>query len=79
VTDLSIPHMSGFELAREVLVVRPEMPVLMIIGYVRAEDEGTSRNIGIRELVLKPFTDDELGRVPDRMYCAGKADAVSST
>ena len=65
VTDLSMPHMSGFELAREVLALRPGMPVLMTTGYIRAEDEDSARAAGIRELILKPVTMDELGRVLD--------------
>ena len=67
VTDLSMPHMSGFELAREVLALRPDTPVLMTSGYIRAEDESRARAAGIRELILKPVTMDELGRVLDRI------------
>ena len=66
VTDLSMPHMSGFALAREVLAERPGMPVLMTTGYLRAEDEERARAAGIREVVLKPVTMDELGQVIDR-------------
>jgi PAS domain S-box-containing protein len=67
VTDLSMPHMSGFELAREVLALRPGMPVLMTTGYIRAEDEESARAAGIREIVLKPVTVDEMGQVLDRV------------
>ena len=58
VTDLSMPHMSGFDLAREVLALCPGMPVLMSSGYIEEEDEATARAIGIRELILKPMTMD---------------------
>ena len=68
VTDLSMPHMSGFELAHEVLALRPGVPVLMTSGYIRAEDEHLARAAGIRELVLKPVTMDELGRMLDRLF-----------
>ncbi len=67
VTDLSMPHMSGFELAREVLAVRPGIPVLMTTGYIGPEDEGTARAAGISEVILKPVTMDELGEVLDRL------------
>jgi len=68
VTDLSMPHMSGLDLAREVLAVCPGMPVLMTTGYIRDEDEHNARAAGIRELILKPATMDELGRVLDRLF-----------
>lgn len=68
VTDLSMPHMSGFDLAREVTALRPGMPVLLTTGHIRAEDESLAREAGVRELVLKPFTVDELDRTLDRVF-----------
>lgn len=34
VTDLSMPGMSGLDLAREVLALRPGIPVLIATGYI---------------------------------------------
>ncbi len=67
VTDLSMPRLSGFELARELLALRPGIPVMMTTGYIRGEDEQLARAAGIRELVLKPVTMDELAKVLDAM------------
>ena len=75
VTDLAMPSMSGFDLARAVLALRPQLPVLMTSGYVRAEDEATAREIGIREVMLKPVTVAELGRVLGRMFNLRPPDA----
>jgi CheY-like chemotaxis protein len=72
VTDLSMPHMSGFELAHELLAVRPGIPVLMTSGYIGAEDEARARAAGIREVILKPATMDELGAVLDRLFRDGE-------
>ena len=68
VTDLSMPGMSGFELARAVLATRPDIPLLMTSGYVRAQDEETARKIGVRAVILKPSTADDLGKVLDRVF-----------
>lgn len=70
VTDMSMPHMSGFDLAREVLDLRPCIPIVMTTGYIRAEDEITAREVGIRELVPKPIPMDELARIIDRLLPA---------
>jgi DNA-binding NarL/FixJ family response regulator len=56
---------------RAVLALRPGMPVLMTSGYIRAEDEHAACAAGIRELILKPVTMDELGRVLDAMFRTG--------
>jgi CheY-like chemotaxis protein len=68
VTDLSMPGMSGFELARGVLATRPDIPLLMTSGYVRPQDEEAAHNIGVRAVILKPNTADDLGKVLDRLF-----------
>jgi CheY-like chemotaxis protein len=68
VTDLAMPRMSGFELTREVLAIRPDVPVIMTTGYLRAEDQEAARQLGVRELILKPDTVEELGRALDRLF-----------
>jgi len=61
VTDLSMPGLSGFECAREILKLRPDVPIVLASGYVRPEDEITAKRIGIRAVVGKPAALDQLG------------------
>jgi CheY-like chemotaxis protein len=67
VTDLSMPRISGFDLSSQLLAVRPDLPIVMISGYVRAEDQERARRIGIRDLVLKPDSIDRLGDTLDHL------------
>jgi CheY-like chemotaxis protein len=60
VTDISMPHMSGFDLARELLAVQPGVPIVVTTGYVRPEDEAMAEKLGIREIVPKPCRIDDL-------------------
>jgi CheY-like chemotaxis protein len=60
-TDLSMPGMSGMEVSRRVLQIRPDIPVLLATGYVRNEDVEQARSIGIREVIWKPQTIAEMG------------------
>jgi len=66
VTDLSMRGMNGFELTREVKAIRPDLPVLLTSGYLRGEDRDLAAQLGIRELILKPNTVEELGQAIDR-------------
>lgn len=68
VTDLSMHTMSGFDLARAALAARADLPVLLTSGYVRAEDRETARQCGIREVILKPNTVEELGHALNRLF-----------
>src|SRR4051812_16391712 len=63
VTDLSVPGMSGFELARSMLDLRPELPIVMTSGYLSADDQRTGVQVGLRALILKPNTVDDLADV----------------
>ena len=67
VTDLSMPQMSGLELARAVRAARPGLPIVMTSGYLRPGDEETARALDIDDLILKPHAVEELGDVLDRL------------
>ena len=68
VTDLSMPGMSGFHVAGAIREIREDLPVVVTSGYVRAEDRETAREIGVRELVLKPDTVEELAGVLEKVF-----------
>jgi CheY-like chemotaxis protein len=53
VTDLSMPGMSGMELARQLLGLRPELPILLVSGQFRPEDSAEALRIGIRHTIPK--------------------------
>jgi CheY-like chemotaxis protein len=67
VTDLSMPVMSGFHLAREIKEIRADLPVVVTSGYVRTEDRDRAKEIGVDELVQKPDTVEELAQILERV------------
>jgi CheY-like chemotaxis protein len=56
ITDHAMPELTGANLAREILRLRPDMPVLLYTGYSETFDEEEARSIGIRDFALKPLT-----------------------
>lgn len=55
ITDLRMPHMSGWEVVARVRQHAPEMPVIMISGFATDDDVTRAQRIGI--IVLhKPFS-----------------------
>ena len=61
-TDLSMPGASGVDFARDVLALRPDVPVILTTGYIDPDDLETVRGMGVREVILKPTTIEEMGR-----------------
>jgi len=69
-TDLSMPGASGMDFARHVLEIRPDVPVIMTTGYIDPDDLDLARRIGVREVILKPTTIEEMGRSFHRQLAA---------
>ncbi len=72
-TDYSMPGMTGIELVREVLRLRPDLPVILTSGYITDEVRAAAVQAGIRHLVYKPNTVDELCGVVLRLLRDSRA------
>ena len=55
-TDLIMPDLTGVELARQVYALRPELPLVITSGHLRADDADQARKLGVRCFVEKPFS-----------------------
>jgi PAS domain S-box-containing protein len=60
ITDQSMPNMTGVELARAVLKLRPDVPIILCSGGAEAVDEMTAMDAGIRRLLFKPVSVNDL-------------------
>ncbi|HMA52947.1 MAG TPA: response regulator, partial [Acidobacteriota bacterium] len=60
VTDQSMPHLVGTRLAEEAMSLRPDLPVILCTGFSDCVSERTAAGLGIREVVMKPFTMREI-------------------
>jgi PAS domain S-box-containing protein len=54
ITDITMPHMTGDRLAKAILELRPDIPVILCTGYSRLIDEAQAESIGIAALMIKP-------------------------
>jgi PAS domain S-box-containing protein len=55
ITDMTMPGITGSELAKEVLAIRPDMPIILCTGFSELMDEKQAEEAGIRKYVLKPY------------------------
>ncbi len=56
VTDLTMPYMTGTELAQHALRIRSDLPVVLTTGFVASLTPDRVRALGIRQLLPKPLT-----------------------
>jgi CheY-like chemotaxis protein len=62
ITDLAMPDITGLELCRELLHIRPDTNIILVTGNADAAVDGVKTS-GVSEFVMKPLTRDELARV----------------
>ena len=63
VTDMTMPGMTGEELARRAKALRPRLPVVLCTGYSETMTAEKARALGIDEFVMKPVAGSDLTRL----------------
>ncbi len=62
ITDMTMPNMTGDQLAREIFNLRKEMPVILCTGYSSRMDGPRAEKMGIRALLMKPLNLSDLAQ-----------------
>jgi CheY-like chemotaxis protein len=70
ITDLTMPGMTGAELAKKILTLRPDIPVILSTGYSDILTEEEAMEMGVREYLLKPVSTGRLAEVVRRVFDA---------
>ncbi|MBC7984592.1 MAG: PAS domain S-box protein [Candidatus Obscuribacterales bacterium] len=71
VTDFNMPGASGLDVANELARIRADLPVVITSGYINDQLQAGARAAGVRHLVHKPNTVDELCDVVQRVMHHG--------
>jgi len=66
ISDMTMPGMTGIELAGRLFEIRPDLPVILCTGLSDSVNERHARDAGIRELLEKPADIDELAKAISR-------------
>ncbi len=62
ITDMTMPQLTGVELAGKLIDLQPDLPILLCTGFNDSVDAERARRSGIREILSKPFAVKELAR-----------------
>jgi CheY-like chemotaxis protein len=62
ITDQTMPGMVGTELAKELMRIRPNIPVIICTGFSEILSEEKAKAIGIREYISKPVVKSEISK-----------------
>ena len=61
--DLSMPGLSGWEVAKGLRAAQPDVPIALVTGWGDQIDFAEARTRGIDYLVAKPFNVDDMTRL----------------
>ena len=60
ITDMTMPKMSGDQLARKMMDIKPGIPVILCTGFNETITEEKALAMGIDKFIMKPIVKDEL-------------------
>jgi signal transduction histidine kinase len=61
ITDLTMPQMSGLDVGRRLLQIKPGLPIILSTGYSATMDADRIRALGFADLLIKPYSIEALG------------------
>ena len=77
ISDINMPEMTGIELARKALEIRPGVPIVLVTGFSDLISEEEAKKMGIRALMMKPYHVGELSAVLREIF--DSADAATAS
>ena len=67
VTDMTMPHLTGEDLAGEIYKLRPEVPVILMTGFSEKIDAEKAKRLGIKGFLMKPVVMNNLAALIRRL------------
>lgn len=62
ITDMSMPNMSGDQLAAELIKIRPDIPIVLCTGFSERMPEERAAALGIKGFLMKPIIKRDLSK-----------------
>jgi signal transduction histidine kinase/ActR/RegA family two-component response regulator len=63
ITDFTMPNMTGMELARKLLRIRPDLPIILCTGFNALITPEKAKRSGIREFIMKPVKMQKMAKI----------------
>ena len=67
ITDMTMPKVTGDELAKELMAIRPDIPIILCTGFSERITEEMAKALGIKAFVMKPFVIHDLANTIRRI------------
>ncbi len=75
ITDQTMPGITGIELAKEALLMRKDLPVILCTGFSNDVDRESAMALGISKFIMKPYRSHEISKAIRDVLDAKKMEA----
>jgi len=63
ITDMTMPNMTGDELGKNIISLRPDFPIIICTGYSQHISEEKAKALGIKGFIMKPIIMKDLAHI----------------
>ncbi len=79
ITDMTMPKMTGDRLAKEIMKIRPNIPLILSTGFSELISEEQAKEMGISTFVMKPYLVREMAKTIRRVLDPVKEEVFPAT
>ena len=72
ITDMTMPQMTGADLAKGLMRIRSDIPIILCTGYSEMIDKDKAKEMGISAFVMKPMVISKIAKTIREVLVQGK-------
>ncbi len=77
ITDMTMPNMTGDQLAKELISIRPDIPVVICTGFSERISQDRAAAMGVKGFLMKPIVKLEMARMVRKVLDEANNPAVN--
>ena len=74
ITDQTMPGLTGIELAKEALLIRKDLPIILCTGFSNDVNRESATALGIKKFIKKPYGSHEISKAIRELLDAKKVE-----
>jgi CheY-like chemotaxis protein len=78
ITDFSMPHLTGLDLAAQIRKIRQDIPIVLTSGFIGKQTKELASTIGIAEIAVKPVPPETLAVLVHDLFTKPHTSALNS-
>jgi len=63
ISDMTMPNMTGDQLAKEILSIEPDMPIIICTGFSERVNKEQAEIIGVKGFLMKPVVKSDMAQM----------------